>query len=361
MFTLVLAGSLVLAAGDTLAQRYYTAAQLPTSATAINNIGQAAVTAAIKPPYFSAFLWSRGTLTNLGSLGNAGSRAYGINDLGQVVGDSDTGPLSESSPAHTFRYSTGKMADLGTLGGRYSTAIAINQRGDVAGTSATASGQEHAFRYAGGRMTDLGTLDGRRSTAMDINAAGQVVGESRGHAFLYDGVMRDLGAPLGYSLARAINDAGQVVGVSGTSVFDVDYNGHAFLYSDGKMQDLGTLGERFSSAFDINNHGEIVGWTDVTGHDGRLAFFYADGQMRTLDSMVLGAPTISFGMAFAINDAGQILASGLDTRAQAWGSYLLTPVPEPDTWLMLGCGAVVLLCRQRSMWGRMERTYKVQG
>jgi hypothetical protein len=39
LFTLVLAGSLVLAAGDTLAQRYYTAAQLPTSTTAINNLG----------------------------------------------------------------------------------------------------------------------------------------------------------------------------------------------------------------------------------------------------------------------------------------------------------------------------------
>src|SRR5215510_14995213 len=74
---------------------------------------------------------------------------------------------------------TYSITDLGTLGGATSTACGINDRGQVAGNSAIASGELHAFLWDGGTMTDLGTLPGRAfSGARFINNRGQVVGSS---------------------------------------------------------------------------------------------------------------------------------------------------------------------------------------
>ena len=64
--------------------------------------------------------------------------AYGINDAGQVVGESDT-----AAGAH-HAFITGPngvgMTDLGTLGGDYSLAYGINDAGQVVGESNTAAG-----------------------------------------------------------------------------------------------------------------------------------------------------------------------------------------------------------------------------
>jgi probable HAF family extracellular repeat protein len=204
-------------------------------ATCINNRGEVAGASTIPSPAFyehvahHAFFYSGTKMRDLGTLGNGAelnSVAYSINDRDQVVGESD---ILTGFYSHAFLYSGGTMRDLGTLGSdpstTYSSASCINDHGQIVGSSATgpSGGVEHAFFYSGTKMRDLGTLGGQSSTANCINNRGEVVGSSESAdggqvAFLYrGGQMLDLNtliipnsAPL-LASATSINDAGQIV------------------------------------------------------------------------------------------------------------------------------------------------------
>src|SRR5215469_11694230 len=149
------------------------------------------------------------TVTDLGSLGFGGTVGSGINATGQVTGYSylstlvptpecppvygNTKKTCVEHPWHAFLYSKGTMTDLGTVGGGdFSGGSAINLSGQVAGWSATKNQGSDAFFWNGQKMTDLGNqapLNGSSSGANGINDSGQVVGQygtaSTTHAFLY--------------------------------------------------------------------------------------------------------------------------------------------------------------------------------
>lgn len=77
-----------------------------------------------------------------------------MNDFGQVVGSSDTA----NGQTHAFLYSNGTLYDLGTLGGSFSEARAINNTGQVVGLSTLANGQQRAFLYENGTMYDINNI-----------------------------------------------------------------------------------------------------------------------------------------------------------------------------------------------------------
>jgi len=168
----------------------------------------------------------------------------------------------------------GTVTPLGT-GASAVYPTAINESGTVAGAATATNGRQRAFLWRDGQMTDLGTLGGTTSYIgyeqsnhlygddNALNEWGHVVGGSTTadgstHAFLWrDGQMTDLGTLGGRSsVALAINNLGQVVGLSETA----DSQGHAFLWENGTMTDLGALADgRSSIARDINDRGQIVG------------------------------------------------------------------------------------------------------
>src|SRR3954467_15407004 len=83
-----------------------------------------------------------------------------------------------------------EFIDLGTLGGLNSVAYGINSIGQVVGDSDRSIPNSRAFLYSNGAMTDLGSLDGTSSFAKDINMSGQIVGSTSAggaRAFLYSG------------------------------------------------------------------------------------------------------------------------------------------------------------------------------
>jgi probable HAF family extracellular repeat protein len=300
--------------------------------------------------YQHAFLYSNGSMTDLGTLVSGGRCSYGwdINTSGQVVGQVMPGDMY-----HAFLYSNGVMTDLGTLGGFNSYANGINNNGQVVGESDLANGADHAFLYSNGVMTDLGILGGGTySKASGINASGQVTGcaytasNVYQHAFLYNnGVMTDLGTLPGgsESWGQRINASGQVVGVALTS----SGADHAFLYSNGVMTDLGTLGSgdwdygAGSYAWGLNDSGQVVGDSqDINGEEH--AFLYSNGVMTDLNTLV-PVSRWTLESAQAINDSGQIVGDMYNGSTAQYHAFLLTPIPEPSTLVLLGIGAIGLL------------------
>jgi probable HAF family extracellular repeat protein len=284
--------------------------------------------------YVLAFLFENGALSDLRHLNGAPyAIAYGINDTDQVVGESAT-----ANNTHAFLYSNGTMTDLGTLAGTitgYSSAHAINRAGQIVGESSVSFAQAstiHAVLYDGSTKTDLGALGGDYSSASAINNSGVVVGESdivsqavtNVHAFKYSNrTISDLGTLGGdYSSAKGINDSGVIIGESDIVISGSTYT-HAFIYRNGTISDLGTLGGSASSASAINTAGLVVGYATDTNEVSN-AFLYDGSKMINLNDFIPpGSGWTNLSSADAINDAGQIAGSGFLADG-SYHAYLLT-------------------------------------
>ncbi len=313
------------------------------------------------------------TITALGTLaGDEVSTARSINDSGQAVGYSVKSLYGIDPTVHATLFSNGTVTDLGTLpGGIKSFARSINNSGQAVGYSWTSAyGGEHATLFSNGTVTDLGP-----GNAYSINNSGQAVGYSGTHATLFsNGTVTDLGTLPGYldSFACSINDSGQAVGYIHTGIDGSDTNtsqavlfnngtviklgilpgftnsfaysinnsgqavgsssrsgcARATLFSNGTVTDLGTpQGFTDSTAWSINNSGQAVGYSWNGNNRGEQATLFSNGIITNLNSLIDPASGWTLHEATCINDAGQIVGTGM-IDGQSCG-FLLTPIVVP--------------------------------
>jgi len=290
------------------------------------------------------FVWNNGLLTDLGALPNGqGSGALWINEKGEIAGVSENGlidPLLGTPEVRAVVWRGGQIVDLGTLGGNESLANSINDYGQIAGFAANTildpfslagfGTQTRAVLWENGVARELGTLGGNNSLAFAVNNRGQVIGMSYTNSipnsttgipttdpFLWEnGKMVDLGSLGGtFGAPNFINQIGQIVGQMNLAG---DLSGHPFLWDRGSLKDLGTLGGDNGEANWVNDSGEVVGGADYPGGALHHAFLWKQGVMKDLG--VVADDKCS--SAFSINSKGQIVGDsgmcGVQVHAFLW-------------------------------------------
>jgi probable HAF family extracellular repeat protein len=156
-------------------------------------------------------------------------------------------------------------------------------------------------------VTDLGTFGSIQSaSAYDINDAGQVVGEAASRAFVWqNGAMTALGTLGGNAgIAQAINAFGQSAGASTAAIGSAS---RAVRWDQGVVTDL--MAGDGSTAGGINDSGQIVGNISYG-----IAFFWQHGVITNLGHLGGGG-----GFAADINNAGQVVGSSYTTEVTEMG------------------------------------------
>ncbi len=294
----------------------------------------------------------RYALFDLGTLGGPQTYlnlpGFPITNQGFVLGTSDTtipdtdypnfNPFMIGFPdpyvAQAIEWQNGHLINLGALPGNNSSAVfQVNSNGVGTGMSETAINDpytgwpaDHAVIFMNGGVVDLGTLPGGfESQACCITDRGIVAGfasngtpdtvsifgwGTQSRSFIWqNGVMHDIGTLGGPdAVMTTMNSRGQVDGQSYTSATPNASTGiptqDPFLWQSGTMRDLGNFGGTVSFANWLSNAGEVAGQSNLPGDQSGHPFLW-DGR-RMVDLGTLGGRN---GSANAVNDAGVVVGS----------------------------------------------------
>ena len=296
------------------------------------------------------------TVVDLGSLGGQECDATGLNSKGQVVGGADTAKHGKGPEflTNVFVWQNGKMRAVPGLDGSHAFVVAVNSAGLMAGAYSPdplkAKFAAAVFTLTG-KVKLLGGFPATQhgyslSEAEAVNAKGQAVGISNNQAFLWSGgKLKKLTPPPGFTAADAgaINDLGLAAGKA-NKIGTGKTATHALLWiAAGQAKDLGVLpGYTDSIARGVNNAGQVAGWVGASGGTpGRgltfryQAFLWQKGKMRGLGSI----PRLPDSKASALNDKGQVVGNAYhktDEAALLWQHgkvyELNTLVPPGSGW-----------------------------
>lgn len=304
----------------------------------INNAGQVAGrsdTALVNDNYgVHAFIWDiiSGKTDIDGALENVYTADIGINNHGDIVGAYwDGGP----SKAFTWDVTNGKQ--VLTVPGflSYYGAYDINDNGNILAINWNSNAsQGSTYLLRSGVWTTIPALETTPGNLYGtaINNHDQIVGYGRVggvgfttsfQAFVWNDVDGTRPLPtLGgtQSIARSINESGQIVGWASAA----DGTQHAVLWSDGTVTDLSDLGARTSQASGINESGDVVGYQTWEADSIQHAFLYSQGEILYLNDLIDSSIGWTLKYAWDINDNGWITGEGIDANGNTHG-YVLIP------------------------------------
>jgi probable HAF family extracellular repeat protein len=280
-------------------------------------------------------------LIDLGTFGGHESWIYDIarsaNNQGVVIGESETtvpfdptsfvactfGAATATYVTHAFAAANGIAMDLGALppvAQHCSTAFWISDNGNIAGASENGvvdpdlnMSETRAVLWSKGQLLNLGTFGGSWSVGLSVNNAGQATGfalntvpdaysiwgyfylgsnsSTQTRAFVWDqGKLQDLGSiGGGNAIGFVINDPGEVAGNAYVNDTPNDTTGlptmDPFFWKNGKMTDLGSLGGVLSLVNNMNNKGQVVGISDLAGDEAYHAFVSDKGKLKDLGTL----------------------------------------------------------------------------
>lgn len=297
-----------------------------------------------------------------GSLGGRNS-ASSINNLGRIVGYSFIDSYNDSDQ-HAVEFVCGQLPIPLVPLNLSSSATQINDDGHVVGYVNTGSHLSEAVKFipSSTEHPDGGyeilpipqSLPGLylSSSAWCINNNRQIGGNltlnglDNPYAILWNST------PEGYfpvmlggiasgseGQLRSINDIGQGVGIAGTISGGPFYATMFDLSGSGNNISLGTINGGNTCAQAINNSGQIVGWEVNAG--AILFDSTGGGNNYFLNRLVKNLNGWNLTEAMDINDNGWIVGDGINSIGQS-EAFLLIPVPEPATLLLLGLGGLAL-------------------
>ncbi len=257
------------------------------------------------------FLWQSFHMNALPTLGGNNGEASGINNLGQIAGMAETATVDSGCAPNLIRmpalWENGSVRSLPTLtGDPDGFAFGINNHGQVVGDSGNCSGSVlHAVSWENHIASQLPDF-GEGSIGQYVNDQGQIagtVGSADGTtqygALWQNGAVTSLGLLPGDfgGLASGINSQGQIVG----SNFDSSFSwSHGFIWQNNVMTDLNTLIPASANLFvtmanQINDHGQISGMAVVlSGPDaGKVHAFLATPVNQSIGRSIADvAPTL---------------------------------------------------------------------
>jgi len=328
-----------------------------------------------------AFLWV-GVPVDLGTLGGPNSAVAwpNKNNHGQLAGIAETAdmnPLNEAwscalanFPTITnhvcfgFTWEDGVMTALPPLpGGNDSYAAGIDNKGQIAGwaengvhdpTCNNTAPINQVLQFEGvvwgphlGEMTQLSPFGSDPdSAATAINDKGQIVGisglcanaagsTSAEHAVLWENKYAapiDLGnfdGGLAWNTPTAINNRGQVVGFGNQQGSAATaFNPIGFFWNEHHgIVAINPIGDDTNSwAWGINHRGQVVGQSFNLNTGAARAFLYEDGKATDLNTLIQADSSLQLQLANDINDEGEIVGFATDSNTGATVAFLAVPV-----------------------------------